>query len=164
MIKKIIAIFAVTTLTITGLTACSPSQEEQAVKTAVAIEATDECHLCGMIIENFSGPKGQLFHRQDTKARKFCSTRDALSYYFEPENKRNVVEIYVHDMAVMPWDVLDDNHFIDGRKAWYVIESSKRGAMGATLASFAQKQDAQAFANEFGGKVLSFEELTPDII
>lgn len=35
--------------------------------------------------------------------------------------------------------------------------------MGPTLASFTREADAQAFAGQFGGRVLKFAEVTPDM-
>ncbi|GAA5142402.1 nitrous oxide reductase accessory protein NosL [Thalassotalea piscium] len=148
------------------LISCSErNANEQTIHQAAAIEAADECHLCGMMIMEFPGPKGELFKKGITEAEgkkvhKFCSTRDMFSFYLEPENKRNVTTILVHDMSKSPWNAPNDEYFIDARKAWFVAGSSKTGAMGATLASFSMQSDAQEFANEFGGNVLSFEEVT----
>jgi copper chaperone NosL len=163
-----------TTLTIISLSfllgACSePEATKQTIHQAVAIETADECHLCGMLISNFSGPKGELFRKGITeqtsnKVRKFCSTRDMFSFYLDPENKRNVTTILVHDMSKSPWNAPNDAYFIDARVAWFVAGSSKTGAMGETLASFSQQQDAQTFANEFGGKVLSFAEIDLSVL
>ena len=36
--------------------------------------------------------------------------------------------------------------------------------MGPTLASFALQQDAEKFAQEFGGKVLHFDQVTPEMV
>lgn len=41
--------------------------------------------------------------------------------------------------------------------------SRRMGAMGPTAASFANEADAKAFATENGGKVLRFDEVTPDM-
>ena len=127
---------------------------------AVAIEKSDECHLCGMLITNFDGPKGELFRKeQGETVFKFCSTRDMFSYYLDPENKRNVSQMLVHDMSKMPWGTINDDYFIDAKTAWFVSGSEKTGAMGKTLASFSLEIDAVAFAKEFGGEVLSFSEI-----
>lgn len=143
------------------LTGCSENAEQdQMLRKAVAIESSDECHLCGMLISRFDGPKGEAIRKdQQNTTLKFCSTRDLFSYYLDPENKRNIVQMLVHDMSKMPWESINDEHFIDAKTAWYVSGSEKTGAMGVTLASFSQKTDAQAFADEFGGKVLSFEKI-----
>lgn len=146
-------------VTVTG---CSEQSEQQKiVHQAVAIESADECHLCGMLISNFSGPKAELFRKGVTKAdgdrvKKFCSTRDMFSFYLDPENKRNVTTILVHDMSKAPWDAPNDGYFIDAHEAWFVVGSSRTGAMGKTLASFSAKTDAEAFATEFGGSVIDF--------
>lgn len=152
-------------LALTTLLACS-KQEDQVVKLhdAVKIEQGDECHLCGMIISNFGGPKGELFRKDVTEAqsnevKKFCSTRDMFSFYLDPENKRNVTTILVHDMSKSPWGEPNDDYFVNARDAWFVTGSSKRGAMGATLASFSKQADAETFAKEFGGRVLSFNQV-----
>ena len=143
--------------------ACSDNAAQQAViHKAVAMESGDECHLCGMLITLFDGPKGEIFRKeQGGKVFKFCSTRDMFSYYLDPENTRNVSQILVHDMSKMPWgsDSIDDKYFIDAKQAWFVTGSEKTGAMGKTLASFSLQTDAQAFAKEFGGKVLSFKDI-----
>lgn len=142
------------------LTACDQVPETKMVRQAVAIESGDECHLCGMIIGNFPGPKGELYIKTADTTKKFCSTRDMFSFLLDPEYQKQVKEIYVHDMAKTPWTSPKDSYFIDARKAWYAIGSSKKGAMGKTLASFGTQADATAFVSEFGGKVYRFEEIT----
>ena len=148
------------------LISCSESDEQQQMlHEAVQMEAGDECHLCGMLITRFDGPKGELFRKeQGDHAYKFCSTRDMFSYYLDPENKRNVSQMLVHDMSKMPWGTIDDGHFIDAKTAWYVSGSEKTGAMGKTLASFSTEKDAKAFAKEFGGNVLSFAEINLEVL
>lgn len=152
----------------TALIACSDNiEKKQMLHQAVAMESADECHLCGMLITRFDGPKGEVFRKeQGDKVFKFCSTRDMFSYYLDPENTRNVSQMLVHDMSKMPWgsDSIDDKYFIDAKSAWYVVGSEKTGAMGATLASFSQQEDAKAFAVEFGGKVLSFNDINFDAL
>ncbi len=141
------------------------TEQQQIIHQAVAIESADECHLCGMLITNFSGPKAELFRKGVTQAdgaqvKKFCSTRDMFSFFLDPENKRNVTTIWVHDMSKTPWGAPKDEYFIDAHQAWYVVGSKKTGAMGKTLASFSIKSDADAFAAEFGGNVIDFNSVT----
>jgi copper chaperone NosL len=149
-----------------SITACSDINEQQQVMhNAVAMESSDECHLCGMLITHFDGPKGEVFRKeQGDKVMKFCSTRDMFSYYLDPENTRNVSQMLVHDMSKMPWgsESIDDKHLINAKSAWYVVGSEKKGAMGKTLASFSLQNDAQAFAKKFGGKAISFKEINQD--
>jgi len=160
---KLLALITALTLTTPLVMSCSDNSDQQKViHQAVAMESSDECHLCGMLITRFDGPKGEVFRKeQDDKVFKFCSTQDMFSYYLDPENTRNVAQMLVHDMSKMPWgsDSINDKYFIDAKTAWYVAGSDRMGAMGETLASFSQKADAEAFAKEFGGEVNSFEDI-----
>ncbi len=163
--KKFIKLFAICLLTITASACSDQAEKKEMVHKAVAMESADECHLCGMLITRFDGPKGELFRKeQGDRVYKFCSTMDMFSYYLDPENKRNVSQMLVHDMSKMPWGTINDEYFIDAKTAWYVSGSEKTGAMGGTLASFSLQVDAQTFADEFGGTVLSFSQITYDII
>lgn len=86
------------------LLGCSEEQtEKEMLKQAVAIENSDECHLCGMIISQFPGPKGELYQKTSQDIAKFCSTRDLFGYLLQPENQRQVEQVFVHDMSKTPW-------------------------------------------------------------
>ena len=146
---------------IVGLVGCEGKGESGALaRKIVAIESGDECHLCGMLIGKFPGPKGEMYLRRDPQIKKFCSTRDMLSFYLQPENTHNTDAIFVHDMAVTPWDNPDDEVFIDAKTAWYVSGMNKKGAMGGTLASFSTEETARQFIAGSGGELLSFDQIT----
>lgn len=147
------------------LSGCSEDDSATlAVQQAVAIESGDECHLCGMIIGNFGGPKGQLFTRGQPQTKKFCSTRDLFAYLLDPEHRHNIQSVFVHDMAVTPWDHPDDKTYIDARTAWYVVGSTRKGAMGPTLASFSDQQAAEAFVQSYQGQLYRFDQLNLELI
>ncbi|MFE8071801.1 nitrous oxide reductase accessory protein NosL [Marinobacteraceae bacterium S3BR75-40.1] len=147
------------------LAGCDSADNRQQVKAdPVAFEKGDECHVCGMIIERFPGPKGETISADGKTTHKFCSTRDLMSWLLQPENRDRPMTVYVHDMAKVPWEKTGNQHLIDARKAWYVAGSSRKGAMGPTLASFASKADAEAFAQEYGGEVLAFDAISLDTL
>lgn len=165
---KILTVTLVAIMALTSLSSCFDNdKQKQIVHQAVLMESGDECHLCGMLITRFDGPKGEVFRKETgSQVFKFCSTQDMFSYYLDPENKRNVAQMLVHDMSKMPWgsESINDKYFIDAKIAWYVAGSEKKGAMGETLASFSQQKDAEAFAKEFGGQVLSFKDINYDTL
>ena len=130
----------------------------------VAITKHDECHVCGMIIERFPGPKGEAYTEGRDRPLKFCSTRDLFAYLLQPEAQTITRTVYVHDMAGADWTHPPDAALVDAREAWYVAGHPLRGAMGATLASFARHEDAAAFARRYGGRVLPFDEITLEVI
>ena len=66
-------------------------------------------------------------------------------------------------MAKTDWNKPQGN-WIDAKKAFFVVGSKMKGSMGPTLATFARAEDAQSFAKAHGGRVLRFEEITPDMV
>ncbi len=145
-----------------ALSGCGPKDDKSASLGPAAIAEGDECHLCGMLISQLPGPKGQAVSQRHL--HKFCSTRDLLNWALDPEHSASVTELWVHDMAQSQWHNPADTAFIDGRQAWYVLGSRARGAMGPTLASFADQAQAQAFAKQQGGQVLAFSALSLDTL
>ncbi len=143
---------------------CDKSEQTATPLPPVSIEQGDECHVCGMIISNFPGPKGEAYQHGAKVPLKFCSTRDLFTYLLQPENLVSVTQIYVHDMGEASWEHPADDAFVEGRSAWFVADHSRKGAMGPTLASFSKVEDARAFADEYGGRLLRFDEITLDIL
>lgn len=150
-------------LAVFALTACSSDEEQTLARPdPVHIESGDECHVCGMVITNFPGPKGEAITEKDQHVRKFCSTRDMFAWMLQPENVDRDHTLYVHDMAQTDWQSPDDIALIDAREAFYVVGSERTGAMGPTLASFATESSAHEFKKEYGGQVLKYSEITLD--
>lgn len=144
------------------LSACDSSRHDSVSHPAVDINRGDECHLCGMSISRFAGPKGEAYVRDNPHVFKFCSTRDLFSYILQPDVKTIVKEIYVNDMGKTDWQkpAMQAGYFTDARTAYYVIDQPLKGAMGHTIASFAKKQDAEIFIKKHGGKLLRFKDIT----
>lgn len=142
------------------LGACSQPTAPAAVITDPAADAV--CELDGMTLANFPGPKGQI-HYADGKTIYFCDTVELLSVFLNPEQVRKVDGAYTQDMAHADWDQ-PRGHWIAVQNAFYVQGSSRLGSMGPTLASFATREDAQAFAKQYDGKVLAFSEITPGMV
>jgi len=147
------------------LTACDKSSQQQAQFVPAVIENGDECHLCGMIIQNFPGPKGQAFIKHHEPALKFCSTVDLFSWLLQPETPAILQTAFVHDMAAAPsWQKPSEAHYVKATEAWYVVGHKLKGAMGHTLASFRNKSDAEGFAKKHGGRLLPFDGINLDVL
>ena len=152
-------------LTFFVMSGCGENPTElQLAQHAMTIERGDECHLCGMIITGFPGPKGQLYKRGSEHNMKFCSTRDMFAYLLDPEHQHAIQTVYVHDMAKGLWNTPDDEFYIDARTAWYVAGHERKGAMGPTLASFLDKEVAMTFAEQYGGEVYPFKDITQNLL
>ena len=140
-----------------GLAGCGEKEEVEQALEPVAFHDSDECHVCGMIISDFPGPKGQAVDKGGVK--KFCSTAEMLGWWLQPENRLLDAKLYVHDMGRSVWEKPDDSHLIDATSAYYVVGTSLKGAMGASLATFADEQAAKRLAEEHGGRVLRFDQI-----
>ena len=139
------------------LTACDKPEQTTYNDLASAFHPSDECHVCGMIITGFPGPKGQVVEPGGIK--KFCSTAEMLGWWLQPENHHGDAKLYVHDMGRSTWNTPDDSHLIDAKNAFYVIGSGLKGAMGVVLASFSNQQAAEKLAADSGGRVLRFSDI-----
>ena len=147
------------------LAACERETETRAPqRPPVAFHPGDECHVCGMLIARYPGPRGQAYVRRRDQPLKFCSTRDLFAWLLQPETAAVVEEVYVHDMAQTDWAHPQDTRLIDARSAWYVIGSERRGAMGPTLVSFADRAAALSFADQHGGRLMRFADITLPVL
>jgi len=63
-----------------------------------------------------------------------------------------------------PWERPDDSRWVRAEAAWYVAGHRLPGAMGPTLASFARRAEAEAFARAHGGRVLAYDEITLELL
>lgn len=147
----------VVVMTCLGLAACNDRAEQQQAVAPVAFHQSDECHVCGMVIADFPGPKGEVVEKGTVK--KFCSTAEMLGWWLQPENHRTSANLYVHDMGKSTWEKPDDQYLIDAAQAYYVIGTQLKGSMGVVLASFSDEAAARKLASEQGGRVLRFEEI-----
>ena len=142
-----------------ALAGCSEAPDVERSLEPIAIEAGDECHVCGMLITRFPGPKGEAFVRHREIPLKFCSTRDLFTWLHQPESAAIVEAVFVHDMTSAPWDAPGLKHMIPAESAWYVIGGDQYGAMGPTLASFAWREAAEVYTDLHGGWVLAYDQI-----
>lgn len=136
---------------------CGPAEETTVSVTPVPFHDSDECHVCGMIVMDFPGPKGQAI--QGGQARKFCSVAEMLGWWLQPENQSQNATLFVHDMAESEWAAPDDTRMIDARKAYFVPVPQLPGAMGEPLATYADPVVAQAMADRYDSQVLRLEQI-----
>ncbi len=117
------------------------------------------CAVCGMILVDFPGAKGQI-HYTDGKYDVFCGTMDMFSYYLQPDTPKNVSSIFTNDMGDAEWKA----KWIDAKKAFYVYAEKKSGAMGDPFLPYLDEEKAKSYVALYGGKVLRFEDITPDML
>lgn len=149
-----------------GVAGCTGEQQEAGPRLAVEISRGDFCHVCGMTILEYPGPKGQAHEHRRERPLMFCSTSDLFAYLLQPEAAARVREVYVQDMDGRDWEEPGPGPegFVDAREAWYVAGQARMGAMGPTLASFSTREAAEAFSGEYGGRLLRFDEIDLEVL
>ena len=117
-------------------------------------------HYCQMIVADHQGPKAQIFLSDREAPVWFSSVRDAVAFTLLPEEPKNIAAVYVTDMAVASWGSPEPDTWIEAETAHFVIESDRRGGMGALEAvPFGDPAAAESFIARHGGRVVSYGEI-----
>ena len=149
---------------VTALSAC---EKQQAIEMPPAQTLGREAngYYCLMTVVNHQGPKGQIILTDKQQALWFTSVRDTIAFTLSPEEPKNIAAIYVNDMSDADWNNPGADNWIDARDAWYVLNSSLSGGMGAPEAiPFSTEKNARIFADEKGGTVHAFSAIPHDYI
>jgi len=117
-------------------------------------------YYCGMNLSEHPGPKGQILLRDNKSAIWFSSVRDTFTFLLLPEEPKDILAVYVTDMAKAPsWEETGPENWIIAAKAVFVVGSNREGGMGGVEAvPFGSKDAAEKFVAEHGGRIVSFEE------
>ncbi len=147
-----------------GLAACS---EEVVIPDPVPMTRESVGFYCNMIVVDHPGPKSQVFEDGVETPFWFSSVRDAVFYNSLPGEGTRILVTYVQDSAaIQDWNnPPEDGPWIKLMDAIFVIESSKRGGMGAReTVPFSNVEDAEKFRSEFGGQVVSYSNIPVDYL
>jgi len=155
-----------------GLAAC---QEQVAETLPPPLAMTEESvgHFCQMNILEHPGPKAQIHLEGLPYPLFFSQVRDGIAYERMPEQNYKIRVIYVTDMSkTTDWDNVGEQNWIPAVSAHYVVGSRMAGGMGSPeLVPFSSPDDARAFADQYGGQVMTlgdvddalvFSNTTPD--
>lgn len=118
---------------------------------------------CGMNLMEHEGPKGQVVLSKEIGAYWFSSARDTVAFSMMPDEMKDYGGLYVSDMGRAPsWADPGPDNWIDAKTAFYVVGADVEAAMGgAEIVPFGTRAAAEAFAQQKGGRVQTFTELTP---
>ncbi|WP_312429762.1 nitrous oxide reductase accessory protein NosL [Achromobacter sp.] len=149
-----------------ALSACGGDEHAAPPPAPQAVSAEAVGHYCGMMLLDHAGPKGQIFVKGRAAPVWFSSIKQVFAYTLLPEEPKGLAAIYVNDMAAAgPDGAADLKAWVDARQAFYVINSSFIGGMGAEDAMpFSDQVRAQAFAQTHGGRVVRFADVPEDYV
>ena len=143
------------------LAGCNQDAANSVVPPPVALNSDAMGVFCGMSLLEHPGPKGQIITAGRIDPFRFTSVRDTVAFTLMPDQPRDIRAIYVSDMArATSWEDPGPTNWVDARKAFFVIESRRQGGMGAAEAvPFGNREAADAFASDNGGRVVTFTQI-----
>lgn len=164
-LKRLAAMTAFSAILL-ALSACGGDEPAAPPPPPQAVSAEAVGHYCGMMLLDHAGPKGQIFVKGRAAPVWFSSIKQVFAYTLLPEEPKGLAAIYVNDMAAAgPDGAADLKAWVDARQAFYVINSSFIGGMGAEDAMpFSDQARAQAFAQTHGGRVVRFADVPEDYV
>lgn len=129
------------------------------------LTSEDQSYFCGMTAAGHPGPKAQIHILGQTVPIWFAATRDAVGYMKLPDENNEITAVYVTDMGKANWQSPESGPWIDIKQATLVIESKRRGGMGApAVVPFGEQAAAERFISEYGGKVVSLDDIPIDYV
>lgn len=130
------------------------------VPQAIGAEVRDP--VCGMYPARYAGWRSEIVFR-DKSIAAFDSPlhmfrfRQRQGRYDARHKAADIAAIYVSDYIEQRW--------IDSATAFFVVGSRVRSPMNAEgLPAFGSREAGERFAREQGGKVLSFDQITPSFL
>lgn len=136
--------------------------ESRTVISPVEIDPASTCDLDGMLLADYPGPKAQIHYAGAAAPVFFCDTVEMFATVLTPEQVKPIRAVFVQDMGKANWEQ-PRGHWFDAKTGFYVVGSKRRGSMGPTIASFAVEADATRFAGEWGGQVLRYADVKPNM-
>ncbi|MHA1545309.1 MAG: nitrous oxide reductase accessory protein NosL [Alphaproteobacteria bacterium] len=132
----------------------------------VSLTAQAAGHYCQMTVLDHPGPKAQVHLAGSKHPLWFAQVRDAIAFARKPNQGTEVTAVYVSDMGKAPsWHTPGSDNWIAMRAALYVTGSSRRGGMGGPeLVPFALPDKAQSFVNAYGGRAISYANITDEMV
>ncbi len=149
MSKKYWLVIGVAAAVAGVLAACS--QPGGDVQPPEIVYGQDMCDECGMLI---SEPKfAAALVLEDGTPVKFDDLGELLHYQSRHPDAE-VKAWFVHDYHTEAW--------VNAEAAYFVVVEGFATPMGFGIAAFEAQADAEAFAEEQGGRVMTFAELLAD--
>jgi copper chaperone NosL len=122
------------------------------------------CPVCGMDVKASDAAMAEIVYSDGTKLM-FETAGDMLTFYNSPE-KYQVTETQKDRSRIDRILMKDYNSKaeIDARQVALVYKSRVNGPMGPDVFAFQSQDEARSFVETNGGSLLTFNELTPEMV
>lgn len=129
-----------------GLTACGG--DDGAGRPPEIVYGRDVCTECGMII---SEERFAAAYEVEGEDKAFDDVGDMLAHGLRQGELGSETAAWVHDHDTSEW--------LDAATAWFVHDADIVTPMGHGIAAFSTRERATSFATEFGGEVMTWDDL-----
>lgn len=142
-------------------------KKESSVEGRIEVDDTEKCPVCGMFIYKYPRWAAQIYYKVENKEYhySFDGVKDLMKFYFDPNawgNYKNSKEEYISNILVTDYY---SQKAIDGKKAFYVINSDIYGPMGHELIPFANMYEAKIFIKDHkGNSIINFKDISLEMI
>ena len=122
------------------------------------------CPVCRMDVKASDPAMAEIIYSDGTKVM-FETAGDMLTFYDAPD-KYEVTDAQ-KDRGNIDRILMKDYHSkaaIDARQAALVYKSKVNGPMGPDVFAFQNQQEARSFVETNGGSLLTFNDLTPEMV
>ncbi|MFA9425445.1 nitrous oxide reductase accessory protein NosL [Natronorubrum sp. A-ect3] len=168
-----------------ALAGCFGDDGTDEVDDPISIESGHDCVVCSMVVDQHPGPSGHAFYPADDDVHgtdddgivAYCSSACAYEHYFEQyESGHEPLVLYLTDYSSVDWDVYEEQglEFITAHleaeahapatDLEFVVDSDVLGAMGESLIGFGSAEDADSFADEYGGERFDHDSVTRELV
>lgn len=155
---------------------------DEDVPEPIALDDQQSCDQCGMVIESHPGPVGQTYFEDDVPADRdgpawFCSAVCSYEYTFDREDEGHEPTVwYLTDYSDVEYEFSSENgttfisahlaadEFVAADDLSLVAGSDILGAMGRELIPFSDADEAESFADENGGQVVSHDDVSRELL
>jgi nitrous oxide reductase accessory protein NosL len=178
-LRRRTVVTATGTVIVGGLAGCLGGSQDDGPD-PVTLTETAECDVCGMVISQHPGPTTEIFYADADPGghgnpARFDSTWEAFQFDFQHDDWTREA-FYVTDYSAVDYTIdteqgdsvisthYNEEAFVDATEITFVIDSKVIGAMGRDLIGFSDQADAEAFRDEYGGELIEFGEVTPEVI
>ena len=115
-------------------------------------------------------PRVQVFYSQYQYVTGYYGVERFVEEQREPTHEQRFgypLAVYVTDYSESDLELTDDGHpkpagetgWVDASRAAYVVGSDARAPSGETVVPFSDRAEAETFADDHGGSVLTWEEV-----
>ncbi|SEH12722.1 parallel beta-helix repeat (two copies) [Natronorubrum sediminis] len=147
-----------------GSTSPDPVAFDETVHSGITLEAERE------LDDDVELPRAQVFYSQYQYVVGYYGVETFADDQQQPEHEQRFghpLTVYVTDYSGTGVELDDDGYpttdgspeWTDAETAWYVLESDAETPAGTTVVPFTDRDDADAFADEYGGDVRGWESV-----